>query len=235
MSSNRATRSSAGMTPTLALALAGTVAAALAGACGGDDDGGTAPPDAGQGATADAGAMADASAGPDPGYCGARDGAAIEERITGLLDRLSLDQQIALMHGAGGLPIEGVWLVEGNAELGIPALRMLDGPRGVSAISGLHATAFPVAMMRGATWDPILEEEVGRAIARELHSVGGNVLLAPCMNILRHPRWGRAQETYSEDVHHLGEMSVAFIRGVQEQGVLASAKHYAANSIENTR
>jgi beta-glucosidase len=112
---------------------------------------------------------------------------------------------------------------------------MLDGPRGLSAASGLQATEFPVAMMRGATWDPDLEDQVGQAIARELLSGGADVLLAPTMNILRPPRWGRAPETYSEDVHHMGAMSVAFIRGVQTQGVLASARHYAANSIEDTR
>ncbi len=168
-------------------------------------------------------------------YCGARDDDVVEERITGLLGQLTLDEKVALMHGTGIGLIEGVWLVDGNAPLGIPGLRMLDGPRGVSSMTGLRATAFPVAMMRGATWDPALEEQVGAAMARELRSVGGNVLLAPTMNVLRHPRWGRAQETYSEDVRHMGEMAVAFIRGVQGERVLASAKHYAANSIEDTR
>jgi beta-glucosidase len=168
-------------------------------------------------------------------YCGVRDAAAVEARITELLGQLTLEEKVALMHGAGLTPVDGVWLVEGNGRLGIPGLHMLDGPRGVSVVSGKSATSFPVAMMRGATWDPALEERVGRAIARELLSVGGDVLLAPTMNILRHPRWGRAQETYSEDVHHLGEMALAFVRGVQAEGVLASAKHYAANTIEDTR
>ena len=68
-----------------------------------------------------------------------------------------------------------------------------------------------------------------------MRSAGADVLLAPTMNILRHPRWGRAQETYGEDTHHIGEMASAFVVGVQSQGVLASAKHLAANSIEDTR
>jgi beta-glucosidase len=195
--------------------------------CGDDSSG---PPDA-----ADAGMdEADAMPGSGSGYC-ARDAAAIEVRIAELLGGLDVEEKVGLMHGAAITLTDGVWLVEGNERLGIPGLRMLDGPRGVSAATGLNATAFPVAMMRGATWDPRLEEEVGRAIAGELLSVGGNVLLAPTMNILRHPRWGRAQETYSEDVHHMGEMAVAFIRGVQGGGVLASAKHFAANTIEDTR
>ena len=60
------------------------------------------------------------------------------------------------------------------------------------------------------------------------------MLLAPTINILRHPRWGRAQETYGEDTFHLGRMGVGFVRGAQ-QHVIASAKHFAANSIEDTR
>jgi len=69
-------------------------------------------------------------------YCGARDAAAVEARITTLLDQLTLDEKVALMHGAGPAPEDGVWLVEGNARLGVPGLHMLDGPRGVSTASG---------------------------------------------------------------------------------------------------
>ncbi len=170
-------------------------------------------------------------------YCVGHDDDEIETRITLALAELSPEEKLTLTHGAGlglGL-VDQVWLVEGNARLGFPGLRMLDGPRGVSSFTDKRATAFPVAMMRGATWDPALEERVGRAIADELRASGGDVLLAPTLNLLRHPRWGRAQETYSEDGVHLGELGVAFIRGVQSASVLASAKHFAANSIENTR
>ncbi len=71
-------------------------------------------------------------------------------------------------------------------------------------------------------------------MGRELRAAGGNILLAPTINILRHPSWGRSQETYGEDVHLLSRMGVAFVQGVQEN-VLANPKHYAANSIEDTR
>jgi len=168
-------------------------------------------------------------------YCVGHDDDAIETRITLALAELSPEEKLTLTHGAGLGLVDQVWLVEGNARLGFPGLRMLDGPRGVSAFTDKRATAFPVAMMRGATWDPVLEERVGRAIADELRASGGDVLLAPTLNLLRHPRWGRAQETYSEDGVHLGELGVAFIRGVQSASVLASAKHFAANSIEDTR
>jgi beta-glucosidase len=168
-------------------------------------------------------------------YCGPRDDDAIEARITAALAALSIAEKVALMHGAGFALVDGMWRVEGSARLGLPGLRMQDGPRGLSSSTGKRATAFPVAMMRGATWDPALEERVGRAMADEVRATGGDVLLAPTLNILRHPRWGRAQETYSEDGFHLGELGVAFIRGVQSGGVLASVKHFAANSIETTR
>ncbi len=168
-------------------------------------------------------------------YCGDADDDAIEGQITALLVELTLEGKIGMMHGAAGAVVDGVWLVDGVPGLGIPGLHLRDGPRGVSAFSGARATAFPVGALRGATFDPELEARVGAAIAREARSAGADVLLAPTMNILRHPRWGRAQETYSEDVHHLGTMAVAFIEGVQSEGVIASAKHFAANSIEDSR
>lgn len=168
-------------------------------------------------------------------YCGARDDAAIEARITELLSELTVDEKLSMLSGAAIAIIGRSWLVPGVPRLGIPGLHMLDGPRGLSSFTRVPATAFPVAMMRGATWDPELERRVGAAMAREVRSIGVDVLLAPTMNVLRHPRWGRAQETYSEDTHHMGAMAVAFIEGVQSEGVLASAKHYAVNSIEDTR
>ncbi len=167
-------------------------------------------------------------------YCPGDDDA-IEARITEILRELSLAEKVSMMHGVGIALVDGTWGVAGNERLGVPGLHMLDGPRGLSRISGKTGTAFPVAMLRGATFDPELERRVGAAMAIELRSAGADVLLAPTINVLRHPRWGRAQETYSEDVHHMGEMAVAFIEGAQAEGVLASAKHFAANSIEDTR
>jgi len=168
-------------------------------------------------------------------YCQGRDDAAIEARITTMLGELSLAEKITMMAGGTGPAGDGTWAVPGNERLGVWGLHMLDGPRGLSRFSELRGTAFPVAMMRGATWDPALEERVGRAMAVEHRSAGADVILAPTINILRHPRWGRAQETYSEDTHHMGAIALGFVQGVQAEGVLASAKHYAVNSIEDTR
>lgn len=168
-------------------------------------------------------------------YCRDADDDAVEARVTDLLRALSVDEKVALMAGAGVVVRDRSWRVPGHEGLRVPGLRMLDGPRGLSSVTRAPATVFPVAMARGASWDPALERRVGEAIAEELRSVGADVLLAPTMNVLRHPRWGRAQETYGEDPAHIGELAAAFIEGAQSRGVLASAKHYAANSVENTR
>ena len=89
-----------------------------------------------------------------------------------------------------------VWPAGEIARLGVPGIRFSDGPRGV-ILDG--ATTFPVSMARGATFDTDLEERVGDAIGRELRALGGNYFGGVCINLLRHPAWGRAQETYGED------------------------------------
>jgi beta-glucosidase len=115
--------------------------------------------------------------------------------------------------------------------LGLEGFAFSDGPRGVVVD---RATCFPVAMARGATWDPGLEERVGDAIGRELRSVGADLYGGVCVNLLRHPAWGRAQETYGEDPFHVGEMGAALTRGVQRHA-MACVKHFACNSMENAR
>lgn len=115
--------------------------------------------------------------------------------------------------------------------LGIPGVRFSDGPRG--CVMG-KSTAFPVAMARGATWDVNLEESIGRAIGRECKAQGANFFGGVCINLPRHPAWGRIQETYGEDPIILGEMGAALTRGAQEY-VMACVKHFALNSMENAR
>lgn len=152
-------------------------------------------------------------------------------------------------------PEEKLWLLDGDDEfwpgliemsagynlrpivmgavdrLGIPGLRFSDGPRGV--VMG-RSTAFPVSMARGATWDVALEEQVGRAIGREMRAQGANFFGGVCINLPRHPAWGRIQETYGEDPLLLGEFGAALVRGVH-RNAMAVAKHYALNSMENAR
>ena len=163
------------------------------------------------------------------------DNDSLEQEVNDLVAQMTIEEKVAQMSGDKAISLPGggtLWNVPGLERLDIPPLKMSDGPRGVTAALG--ATTFPVGMARGATWDPALEQRVGAAMGRELKAIGGNVLLAPTINILRHPSWGRSQETYSEDVHHLSQMGSASIQGVQEY-VLANPKHYTANSIEDTR
>lgn len=115
--------------------------------------------------------------------------------------------------------------------VGIPGIAFADGPRG-SVLD--NSTCFPVPIARGATWDPDLEERVGEAIGAEVRANGATLTGAVCVNVLRHPAWGRAQETYGEDSFHVGELGAAFTRGLQRH-VMACAKHFACNSMENAR
>jgi beta-glucosidase len=123
------------------------------------------------------------------------------------------------------------WPAARVERLGVPGIEFADGPRG--CVVG-PATCFPVAMARGAAFDPDLERRVGDAIGAELRAAGATFTGAVCINLLRHLGWGRAQETYGEDPHHVGELGVAFVEGLQRH-VMACAKHFALNSMENAR
>jgi beta-glucosidase len=115
--------------------------------------------------------------------------------------------------------------------LGMPGLLFSDGPRGV--VMGA-STAFPVTMARAASWDPALERQVGRAMGLEARAQGANYSGAVCVNLLRHPAWGRAQECYGEDPVLIGRMGAALTLGLREN-VMACVKHFALNSMENAR
>jgi beta-glucosidase len=166
----------------------------------------------------------------------------IDARARDLFGQLTQDEKIKMMSGdlpfwpgmadmMGGGYADHPWVAGAVPRLGIPGVRFADGPRGVIMDGG---TTFPVSMGRGATFDPELEERVGDVIGRELRAMGGNFFGGVCINLLRHPAWGRAQETYGEDPIHLGEFGAALVRGVQKH-LMACAKHYALNSMENAR
>ncbi|HVN12595.1 MAG TPA: glycoside hydrolase family 3 C-terminal domain-containing protein [Kineosporiaceae bacterium] len=171
-----------------------------------------------------------------------RAGAAPAEAADGLLARMTDAEKLGLLDGdepfwPGMAQMMGVGynlepIVAGAVpRLGVPGIRFSDGPRG--AVIG-RSTAFPVPMARGATWDPVLEERVGAAIGAEIRAQGGNLFGGVCVNLLRHPAWGRAQETYGEEPALLGAMGAALTRGAQRH-VMACVKHYACNSMENAR
>ncbi len=120
----------------------------------------------------------------------------------------------------------------GCKRLSIPEVLFTDGPRGI--VMG-HSTCFPVSMLRGAAFDDELEYRVGEVFAKEAVAGGANYFAGICINLLRNPLWGRAQETYGEDQFLLGRMGAALVRAVQDNGVIACPKHYALNSIEDLR
>ena len=159
-----------------------------------------------------------------------------------LVAAMSLDEKLGCLDGdlpfwpgvtdmAGGGYTSHPWPAARVPRLGVPGLHFADGPRG--CVVG-PSTAFPVSMARGAAFDPDLERRIGDAIGAELRSAGATYTGAVCMNLLRHPAWGRAQETYGEDPHHVGEIAAAFTEGLQHH-VMACMKHFALNSMENAR
>lgn len=167
--------------------------------------------------------------------------AEVEEKAEELLKQMSLREKIKQMSGDISFFPGGLYMVRRynpepipageNLRLGIPGIRFSDGPRGVVMYS---STCFPVSMARGASWDVELEERIGDVIGVETRAQGANFFGGVCINLLRHPAWGRAQETYGEDPYHLGEMGAALVRGVQRH-IMACIKHYACNSIERAR
>ena len=124
-----------------------------------------------------------------------------------------------------------------NERLNIPPWVLSDGPRGARVLDKkINAvTTFPVAMARAASWNTSLEYQVHDVISKEMRANNTNYAATPCINLLRHPGWGRAQETYGEDPWLLGEFGVAAVKGIEKNNVMACPKHFALNSIENSR
>ncbi len=167
--------------------------------------------------------------------------AVITARAVGLLAELSTAEKLALLAGdtpfwsgmvdiaLGDASHSHPWPAGALPRLGLEGLQFVDGPWGVVLKGG--ATTFPVPMARGASWNPDLEQRIGEAIALEARSFGANWVAAVCVNLLRHPGWGRAQETYGEDPVHVGAMGAACTRGL-ERHAIACVKHFALNSID---
>lgn len=161
-----------------------------------------------------------------------------------LIKEMTLKEKIRMMQGHAMSVTAKNFLKSGrfyNAEpyaaggckrLGIPEVLFADGPRGI--VLG-KSTCFPVSMLRGATFDDELEYRIGEVFAKEASAGGANLFAGICINLLRNPMWGRAQETYGEDPFLLGKMGVALTKAMQDNGIIACPKHYALNSIEDLR
>ena len=135
----------------------------------------------------------------DQAVMAVRGGADANAEAARLHDLLTEDEQLRLLSGdtpfwlgMQDLFVNGYnvrpYVMGAVDRLGIPGVRFVDGPRG--CVSG-NGTAFPVSMARGATWDADLEERIGVAIGRELRAMGGNFFGGVCINLPRHPAWGR--------------------------------------------
>jgi|LFRM01.2.fsa_nt_gb beta-glucosidase len=162
-----------------------------------------------------------------------------------LVSKMTLEEKVYLMSGRIRPKPHGTpsgeehynfrpYAAGGNERLGLPPMMFCDGPRGVVCQTG-KSTCFPVSMLRGATFDVELEEEIGRAIGREVKANGGNLFAGVCINLPYNPGWGRSQETYGEDSFAIGQMGSALVRGVQSENVMACIKHFAFNSMEISR
>ncbi|KAJ1309318.1 hypothetical protein OPQ81_004979 [Rhizoctonia solani] len=149
-----------------------------------------------------------------------------------VLTSLSLAEKTRLLAGVGW------WHTYAIERLGIPALRLTDGPngaRGTKFFEGVPGACFPGATGLAASWDLEYLHTVGKTIALDCKDKGAHVLLGPTVNIQRSPLGGRGFESYSEDPLLSGHMARAFIDGLQSEGVAATIKHFVANDSEFER
>lgn len=160
---------------------------------------------------------------------------AARARAAALVARMTLAEKISQVHGTGFTTGNGyTGFTPGIERLGIPPTYLADGPNGVGN-GARGVTAFPAALNNAATWDAEALAEYGRTLGAEQAGKGNDVALAPTVNILRVPGWGRAFETLGEDPALSGSLGSAMVTGIQSQGVVASVKHYAANNQETGR
>ncbi len=158
-----------------------------------------------------------------------------EQKIDHLLRKMTLEEKVALLGGTG-------FTTTPIPRLGIPAMKMCDGPLGsrmkVTAAGVQHggiATNFSAPIALAATWDDSLVQVIGKAIGAEAQAKTFDVILAPCINIARVPLGGRTFEGFGEDPLLVSKMTVAYVKGVQSTGVVATTKHYVANNQEKFR
>ncbi|MEU6251951.1 glycoside hydrolase family 3 N-terminal domain-containing protein [Streptomyces sp. NPDC047043] len=155
-------------------------------------------------------------------------------RVEGLIGKLTLDEKISLLHGATDPDSLGqAGYIPGVARLGIPPLRLADGPAGVRVTQ--HATALPAPVLLASAFDPDLARRYGQVIGREGRALGQDVLLSPMVNLIRTPYAGRNFETFSEDPLLASDMVAAEIGGIQGEHLIATVKHFAMNNQEKDR
>jgi beta-glucosidase len=153
--------------------------------------------------------------------------AIVDARVEALIGKMTLDQKIDLLGGVD------TFFIRGYAEIGWPRLKMADGPMGVRNFG--FGTAYPAGIGLAATWDPVMARRIGESIGRDARAKGVHFLLGPGVNIYRAPMNGRNFEYFGEDPFLAARTAVEYIKGVQEQGVIATIKHYLGNNSEFDR
>jgi beta-glucosidase len=156
----------------------------------------------------------------------------MDNKIEDLVQKMTLDEKISLLAG------RDMWHTVPIERLGVPAIRVTDGPNGVRGSSGNSSptsACFPCGSALAATWNTHLIECIGEALADEVKAKAGHILLAPTVNIHRSPIAGRNFECYSEDPYLSGHMASAYIQGLQKKGVGACIKHFVCNDQEFER
>jgi len=157
----------------------------------------------------------------------------MKERTEELLGQMTIEEKVSMLAGSA------MWYTTPVERLGIPAIKVTDGPNGArgggSFAGGLTSACFPVGVALAATWNTELVERVGQALGEEARTKGAHILLAPTVNIHRSPLAGRNFECYSEDPYLSARMAVAYVRGVQSQNVGTAIKHYVCNDSEFER
>lgn len=162
------------------------------------------------------------------------------QRAAELLQELTLEEKVGMLHGSGLFETAAV------ERLGIPALRMSDGPMGVrrefekdswqpAGHNDDYVTYLPCNSAIAATWNRERAYDCGRVLGEEARGRGKDVILAPGINIKRSPLCGRNFEYMSEDPYLTGEQAMPLIRGIQQSDVAACVKHYALNNQERNR
>ncbi|MCE2466414.1 MAG: glycoside hydrolase family 3 C-terminal domain-containing protein [Caldilineaceae bacterium] len=155
----------------------------------------------------------------------------MEHRIEQILDQLTRTEKASLTAG------ETLWNIGGIEGVGLPAMKVSDGPNGARGTFGGDQTSacFPCGSALAATWDKELLVQVGGELALEAATKGVSVLLAPTINIHRTPLNGRHFECLSEDPFLSGKLASAYVQGLQDGRVAACPKHYVCNDSEYQR
>jgi beta-glucosidase len=152
----------------------------------------------------------------------------VDQRLEKILGQMTLEEKLDYLGGINAMSIRPI------PRLGLPEIRMSDGPLGVR--QDKPSTRYPAGIALAASWNRDLAQREGVSIARDCRARGVHILLAPGVNINRLPICGRNFEYISgEDPYLASEMVVPFIRGVQSQGVTATVKHFSANNQEINR